>query len=96
MQRDRRPEVMDQPGLDPAEHDRALQGLRRINRISRCVPGLFHHVETLAGESPATQLSVLELAAEVAIRRLSLPCPGLRPWAKRRGGAFRPTRVIFI
>ena len=77
MQRDRRPEVMDQPGLDPAEHDRALQGLRRINRISRCVPGLFHHVETLAGESPATQLSVLELACgggDTAIE-LSLPWP---------------------
>ena len=40
MQRDRRPEVMDQPGLDPVEHDRALQGLRRINRIRRCVPTL--------------------------------------------------------
>ena len=62
MQRDRQPEVMDQPGLDPAEHDRALKGLRRINGISRCVPGLFRHVEALAAESPATQLSVLELA----------------------------------
>ena len=62
MQRDRQPEVMDQPGLDPAEHDRALQGLRRINRISRCVPGLFHHLESLACENPSTPLSVLELA----------------------------------
>lgn len=62
MQRDRRPEVMDQPGLDPAEHDRALQGLRRINGISRCVPGLFRQVEALAYETPSTQLSVLELA----------------------------------
>ena len=62
MQRDRQPEVMDQPGLDPAEHDRALQGLRRINAISRCVPGLFHQVERLASENPSTQLSVLELA----------------------------------
>ena len=62
MKRDRRPEVMDQPGLDPEEHDRALQGLRRINAISRCVPGLFHQVESLASENPSTQLSVLELA----------------------------------
>ena len=92
MQRDRRPEVMDQPGLDPAEHDRALQGLRRINRISRCVPGLFHHVETLAGESPATQLSVLQLACGGGDTAIELALP----WAKRRGGAFRPTRVIFI
>ena len=62
MQRDRQPEVMDQPGLDPAEHDRALQGLRRINAISRCVPGLFHQVERLASDNPSMQLSVLELA----------------------------------
>jgi len=62
MPRDRQPEVMDQPGLDPAEHVRALQGLRRINGISRCVPGLLRHFEKLASESPATQLSVLELA----------------------------------
>ena len=60
MQRDRQPEVMDQPGLDPAEHDRALQGLRRINGISRCVPGLFRQFEALACENPSTQLSVLE------------------------------------
>ena len=62
MKRDRQPEVMDQPGLDPAEHDRALQGLRRINAISRCVPRLFHQVERLASENLSTQLNVLELA----------------------------------
>ena len=63
---------MDQPGLDPAEHDPALQVLRRINTINRRMPGLFCRVETLARESPATQHSVLELAMEVAIQRLSL------------------------
>ena len=62
MQRDRQPEVMDQPGLDSVEHHRALQGLRRINRISRCVPGLFRHLEKLACETPSRSLSVLELA----------------------------------
>ena len=62
MQRDRQPEIMDQPGLDSAEHHRALQGLRRINRISRCVPGLFRHLETLACKTPSHSLSVLELA----------------------------------
>ena len=62
MQRDRQPEVMDQPGLDPVAHDQALQGLRRINAISRCVPGLFRHIESLARETPSAQLSVLELA----------------------------------
>ena len=29
------PELMDDPGLDPAEHARALAGLRRINALSR-------------------------------------------------------------
>ena len=62
MQRDRQSEVMDQPGLDPVEHDRALRGLRRINAISRCVPGLFRHIEMLSRETPSAQLSVLELA----------------------------------
>ena len=71
MPRDRQPEVMDQPGLDPAEHVRALQGLRRINGISRCVPGLFRHFEKLASESPTTQLSVLSWLVEVVIRQFS-------------------------
>ena len=62
MPRDRKPEVMDQPGLDPVEHDRALRGLRRINAISRCAPGLFRHLESLALETPTVPLSVLELA----------------------------------
>ena len=35
MQRHRRPELMDQPGLDSEEHVRALQGLSRINALSR-------------------------------------------------------------
>ena len=33
--RRRRPELMDQPGLDLAEHAHALDGLGRINRVSR-------------------------------------------------------------
>ncbi len=33
-ERDRRPEVMDDPGLDPAAHRAALRGLARINRFS--------------------------------------------------------------
>ena len=60
--RDRQPEVMDQPGLDPAEHARALNGLRRINAISRCSAGLFHSIQALAIRQPETPLRVLELA----------------------------------
>ena len=42
MHPDRRPEVMDRPGLDPAEHDRALQGLRRtLFGINAAVVGIL-------------------------------------------------------
>lgn len=60
--RDRQPEVMDQPGLDPKEHAKALSGLRRINTISRCSAGLFRAIESLAIRQPTTPLRVLELA----------------------------------
>ena len=60
--RDRQPEVMDQPGLDPREHAKALKGLRRINTISRCSAGLYRPIESLAITQPATPLRVLELA----------------------------------
>ena len=60
--RDRQPEVMDQPGLDPKEHAKALMGLRRINTISRCSAGLFRPIEALAITQPAKPLRVLELA----------------------------------
>ena len=60
--RDRQPEVMDQPGLDPREHAKALMGLRRINAISRCSAGLFRPIEALAITQPAKPLRVLELA----------------------------------
>ena len=78
MLRDRKPEVMDQPGLDPAEHDRALRGLRRINAISLCVPGLFRHLEALALESPAESLSVLELACGGADTAIELAAQAQR------------------
>jgi SAM-dependent methyltransferase len=60
--RDRQPEVMEQPGLDPKEHAKALMGLRRINAISRCSAGLFRPIEALAITQPAQPLRVLELA----------------------------------
>ena len=53
---------MDQPGLDPKEHAKALMGLRRINAISRCSAGLFRPIEALAITQPAKPLRVLELA----------------------------------
>lgn len=61
-QRQRLPELMDQPGLDPAEHRRALAGLRRINAISRCSSSLFAPIQELAAGQPGQPLRVLDLA----------------------------------
>lgn len=60
--RDRQPEVMDQPGLEPAEHARDLAGLRRINRISNLAGSLLALIEALARRGGGTPLQVLELA----------------------------------
>lgn len=53
---------MDQPGIDPAEHQLALAGLRRINAISRCSASLFAPIQMLARTQPAKPLRVLDLA----------------------------------
>jgi SAM-dependent methyltransferase len=47
-ERNRQPEWMDQPGIDAAAHDQALQGLRRINAISGAVGSLFTPIQALA------------------------------------------------
>jgi 2-polyprenyl-3-methyl-5-hydroxy-6-metoxy-1,4-benzoquinol methylase len=60
--RDRQAEVMDQPGLDPADHQRALHGLRRINAISRSSAGVFSSLLALPALEDHAPLSVLELA----------------------------------
>jgi 2-polyprenyl-3-methyl-5-hydroxy-6-metoxy-1,4-benzoquinol methylase len=62
QRRDRQPEVMDQPGLDPAEHARALAGLRRINGISGLTGSLLAPIEALARRRGGAPLQVLELA----------------------------------
>jgi 2-polyprenyl-3-methyl-5-hydroxy-6-metoxy-1,4-benzoquinol methylase len=62
QRRDRQPEVMDQPGLDPAEHARALAGLRRINRISGLAGSLLAPIEALARRRDGAPLRVLEVA----------------------------------
>jgi SAM-dependent methyltransferase len=62
QRRDRRPEVMDQPGLDPVEHARALAGLRRINRLSALAGSLLAPIASLAESRDGVPLQVLELA----------------------------------
>jgi 2-polyprenyl-3-methyl-5-hydroxy-6-metoxy-1,4-benzoquinol methylase len=61
--RQRRPEIMDQPGLDPAEHAAALRGLERINVLSRSGAVLWPTIARLARERPGTPLRVLDLAS---------------------------------
>ena len=43
--RDRVPELMDGPGLDPAEHRAALAALARINRLTSYSEGAFRPPE---------------------------------------------------
>lgn len=60
--RNRRPELMDQPGLDPREHARALRGLQRINWWSRTANIAWPHLLRLARAQPSRPLRVLDVA----------------------------------
>jgi SAM-dependent methyltransferase len=66
----RRPELMDQPGLDAAQHAHALAGLRRINRVSRSAaiywPELRRHATAGRG-GPLRVLDVASGGGDVAI-----------------------------
>jgi SAM-dependent methyltransferase len=61
-QRDRRPEVMDQPGLEPARHAHALRGLARINLLSRSAAILWPPLAAAARAVAPRPLRVLDLA----------------------------------
>jgi SAM-dependent methyltransferase len=60
--RERIPELMDDPALDPAEHRRALADLARINRLSGSARILWLPLRDLATEHPAKLLRVLDVA----------------------------------
>ncbi len=61
--RHRRRELMDDPALDVAEHIRALQGLARINRLSRSDAILWPAIAELVRDARETPLRVLDLAS---------------------------------
>jgi 2-polyprenyl-3-methyl-5-hydroxy-6-metoxy-1,4-benzoquinol methylase len=61
-QRARQPERMDQPDLPRADHFRALQGLRRINRWSGSARILWPAVRCLAREVDGRPLRLLDIA----------------------------------
>jgi len=62
-ERRRRPEVMDQPGLDRVRHVHALRGLERINRWSGSSRILWPPLRDLARESGRVPLRVLDVAS---------------------------------
>ncbi len=55
-------EIMDRPGLGVLEHDAALMGLGRINRVSRSAAILWPAIESLARRYPDRAIRVLDLA----------------------------------
>lgn len=61
--RDRKPELMDQPGLDEALHRQALCGLRRVNRISGTVGNLWNPIRRLAAELSGRPVRILDVAS---------------------------------
>ena len=62
-QRDRQPELMDQPGLDEALHRDALAGLRRINSVSRSNAILWPAIYELARHMAPRPLRLLDVAS---------------------------------
>jgi len=62
-QRDRQPELMDDPSLDPELHAQALRGLARVNWISGTGKGFFNTIRPLAEQTtPDHPLHVLDVA----------------------------------
>jgi SAM-dependent methyltransferase len=61
-ERDRQPEIMDRPDLDPTVHHRALRGLARINRWSRSVAALWPVVEAASRQTRGRPVRVFDLA----------------------------------
>jgi ubiquinone/menaquinone biosynthesis C-methylase UbiE len=70
MQQNREPEIMDQPGLDPARHRAALRGLARINFLSASASMLWRPLAELAQrlKRPIRVLDVATGGGDVPIR----------------------------
>ncbi len=76
--RQRLPELMDQPGLDPDLHAEALVGLRRINAVSFSAASLFAPIRALARSLPpdAAPLRLLDVACGGGDNALDLAVEG--------------------
>lgn len=62
-QRRLQPELMDQPGLDPATHHQALAGLRRVNAMSRTAGVHWRAMSEVAAQRRVNSFRVLDLAS---------------------------------
>lgn len=60
--RQRRPELMDQPDLDPSQLRLALKGIARVNRLSFSSRLLWRSIRHLAKQTRPRPLRVLDLA----------------------------------
>lgn len=63
MSRVLEPELMDQPGLCPALHQRALDGLSRINRLSRSADTIWKSVRKIVATDPNRSWRILDVAS---------------------------------
>jgi 2-polyprenyl-3-methyl-5-hydroxy-6-metoxy-1,4-benzoquinol methylase len=63
QKRRRRPEVMDQPDLDPGRHAHALAGLSRINRLSATERTYWRPLRDLQSRANLSRLRVLDVAS---------------------------------
>ena len=61
--RDRQPEVMDQHGLDPLRHARALRGLERLNTWSGSASLVWSAIRPLALSHRSRPLRILDVAS---------------------------------
>ncbi len=61
-ERDRQPELMDNPSIDSASHVTALRGLRRVNRLSRTAQGLWRVIADGIAPNPQRPVKILDVA----------------------------------
>lgn len=59
--RQRVPELMDEPGIDPAALDQALRGIARINAFSLTAGHLWRRIRRIARKRQLTRLRILDV-----------------------------------
>ncbi len=93
------PEIMDQPGLDPGEHGRALDALARVNLLSLTASTLAASLSRFQRDHHLPSLRVLDVASGGGdvVRALARPgwhvagcdiSPTAVEHARRQGGEF--------